>query len=282
MTLQQYILQGKERLKNAGLECADPLLHMKQIIEAVLGWNASEQLSKSQQSISQSDQDSVEPYLQRRLTGEPFQYIFGYEDFWTSRFAVGPGVLIPRPETEHLVEAALESFPPNPIHLAELGAGSGIIGITLLQERPSWKWSAWENHPPAVAFLKKNLALLENPTRYTLYEESFFEGAVQKGPFEGIVANPPYVKRGDLPQLSKEVQKEPRAALDGGESGLDCVEKLVEIAPRVLKPQGILLLEIGSDQGSAVLDLLEKAGFGGGTIKKDLAGKDRVAYGRLS
>lgn len=280
MRYREYLVTGKARLESARLECADPLLHMKQILEAALGIDSSELIQRWEETLADVDRAKVEALLARRLTGEPFQYIVGYEDFWNNRFAVGPGVLIPRPETERLVELALERLPKSPIDIAELGAGSGIIGISLLAERP-WRWNAWENNPATLPYLKKNLALLPAGARYTLREDDYFEGIGKLPPMDWWISNPPYVPRAEIPRLSREVRHEPAQALDGGLTGLECLARMIELAPSRLKSGGGILLEIGSDQGPMVLELLKKSGFQKASIEKDLAGRDRVAYGRL-
>lgn len=280
MRYRDYIVAGKARLESARLECADPLLHMKQMVEAALGIDSSELIRRWDAPLSESDRAPIELLLARRLTGEPFQYIVGYEDFWKGRFAVGPGVLIPRPETELLVDLALQHLPKGPLDIAELGAGSGIIGISLLQERP-WRWHAWESNPATIPYLKRNLSLLPRSARYVLYEEDYFEGIVKQPPMDWWISNPPYVTRDELPRLSREIRHEPPLALDGGPTGLEVVGRMLEMAPKRLKPGGGVLLEIGSDQGPRALELLRKIGYREARIEKDLAGRDRVAYGRI-
>ncbi len=277
MRYREYILAGKSRLESARLECADPLLHMKQIVEAGLGIDSSQLILRWESPLTEADHARCERLVERRLTGEPFQYIVGYEDFWKGRFAVGPGVLIPRPETEVLVALALQRLPQGPLEIAELGAGSGVIGISLLGERP-WTWHAWESNPASLPYLRQNIIGAAN---YHLYEGDFFAGVTTRAPVDWWIANPPYVTHSEIPRLSREVRHEPPQALDGGATGLECVTRMIEWAPKHLKPGGGILLEIGSDQGDAVLRLLKNTGFRDATIEKDLAGRDRVAYGRL-
>jgi release factor glutamine methyltransferase len=284
MTLGELILEGKARLASAGLECADPFLHMKQIAEAALSLSSSALVLRWEEPVSGTQREAIEAILVRRLTGEPFQYIVGYEWFWDSKFAVGPGVLIPRPETELLLELLFQTERRPELRVAELGAGTGILGISALQERPEWTWTAWENNPASLPYVERNLSLLAPPIRpqYRLQPGDFFAGVEAASPFDWLVANPPYVARGELAGLSREVRHEPPLALDGGPTGLDLVERLLDLAPKILAPGGGVLLEIGSDQGPGVLDRLKRVGLLDARIEKDLAGRDRVAYGRRS
>jgi release factor glutamine methyltransferase len=282
MTLGQVILEGKNRLQHAQLECADPLLHMKQIAQAALDLSPTSLLARWDDPLGADSQSKIQVILNRRLLGEPFQYITGCEYFWESKFAVGPGVLIPRPETEHLVEIALKEEARTRVRVAELGAGSGAIGITLLLQRPQWKWFAWEKNPESVPYAKKNLALLPHPSQYMLQEGDYFVGAPLHAPYDWIIANPPYVPKGDIAGLSREVRQEPKAALDGGVTGLEIVEQMIAGAPKLLAPGGGLLLEIGHDQGPPVLKLLHGPGWVDARIDRDLAGRDRIAFAKRS
>ncbi len=280
MTLREYLNDGKKRIEAASLECADPLLHMKQIAEAALDLPTSGLISRWEDPLSPPERARIETVLTRRLRGEPFQYIVGYEWFWDCRFAVGPGALIPRRETECLVEAALEHIPTT-ARVAELGAGTGVLGITCLRERPEWTWVAWENNPASLPYIQINQDLLPPFADYKLCKTDFFEGVVNEVRFDWVVANPPYVRRSELPKLSKEVRHEPAQALDGGESGLDILEKMIALAPRFLTSGGGLLLEIGSDQGPAAFELMQAAKLRDAAILKDYAGLDRVAFARM-
>jgi release factor glutamine methyltransferase len=281
MTYQEYTRIGKERLLQSGVEVGDALDHMHRILEAVLRLSSTERILKANETLSPGQLASLENVLQRRCAGEPLQYILGEADFWNSRFKVGKGVLIPRPETELLVEKALERIVSPSARIAELGAGSGAIGITCLLERPKWEWFAWELNPASLSYCRTNLSLLGSFKNYHLLEADFFNGFGTYAPFDWIVANPPYIRRSEIPTLSREVSHEPTLALDGGITGLEVLEKM--LSPRIiaaLTPGGGVLLEIGEDQGPAVLRLLEQVGLVESSIEKDLAGRDRVAYGR--
>ncbi len=278
MTLSEIILSGKERLHSAKLECADPALHMVQIAAAALNIEPSSVYLKWDEPIG-SGADKIEAILKRRLTGEPFQYIVGYEWFWNSKFEVGPGVLIPRRETECLIEFILEKFPEGAQTVVELGAGSGNIGVSALLERPAWRWHGYEISDDARKYLEKNVQTLAPGSAYTVHPGDFFKqtpGTL----YDALVANPPYVPQGNLATLSKEVGHEPRLALDGGEKGMDVIEKLARIGKTLVRSGGFLVLEIGYDQEALGKLCLTSEGWLDVECRKDYAGLPRVLTGR--
>ncbi|MEZ4749685.1 MAG: HemK/PrmC family methyltransferase [Bdellovibrionota bacterium] len=213
---------GKRRLSRASIQCADPMLHMKQIMEHLLQVDAARLAVWWEDEITDpAFLDKIETFLKRREAGEPFQYIVGEEWFWQSRFEVGPGVFIPRKETEILVETLLEEVREDFVKVGELGAGSGNIGITVLQERPSWEWHAFELNPDTLPYTQKSPGPAF-PFVYRLHAGDFFERAVEFAPYEDG-SNPPYI-RDDGPS-SREVQREPELALRGGPQGLDLIDR---------------------------------------------------------
>lgn len=281
MKICDYINQGKERISAAGLECADPLLHMRQIVAAGMGWSTTQLYLHWEESLTDTDRARLEGILARRLRGEPYQYIVGEEWFWKSRFEVGPGVLIPRRETELLVETVLQRLPSTELKIAELGPGSGNIGIACLLERPSWEWHAYEKNPETWPYLERNLKLISGDG-YRLHRGDFFEGAAADAPFDALVANPPYVKLGEWPGLSKEVRSEPKMALDGGVSGMEIVSRLVRDSVYLLKPGGIIALEIGSDQEAPARQVAAANSFADVEVLRDYSGLPRVLWGKRS
>jgi len=281
MKLSEFVAGARGRLAAAGLECADPALHARQIAQEVLGLDAVRLQLQWDRALAPEELLRLEAFLLRRLGGEPFQYICGHEDFWDRRFSVGPGVLIPRKETEHLVEAFLAVVPrEGRPRVAELGAGSGIVGIIALRERPHCEWYAFESSPAALAYARSNSrALLPAGAGYHLREADFFEAA-GPGPWDWIVANPPYVPSEDWQGLSREVRHEPPSALLAGPHGLDVVKGLAAAGAEWLCPGGGLLVEIDPRQKYAVLELLASHGYQGNAVTPDLAGLPRVAFGR--
>jgi release factor glutamine methyltransferase len=207
----------------------------------------------------------------------PVAYLTGSREFWSRSFQVSPAVLIPRPETELLVQAALEL----PVRRAlELGVGSGAVAGTLAAERPELRLVASDLSAAALALARVNLESLGVLERVALLRADALP-ALAAGAFDAIVSNPPYVPSADLPQLAPELQHEPALALDGGADGLDVIRRMLQDAPRLLRPGGSLLLEFGSGQAAAVAELLRGAGAADVQLRRDLAGIERVALARF-
>jgi release factor glutamine methyltransferase len=219
--------------------------------------------------------------IQRRLAGEPTQYLVGFREFYGRKFAVDDRVLIPRSETELLVEAALRDVKKDePSRVLDLCTGSGCVAISIAAERPQASVWATDLMPGPIEVAKKNAEALGVDGRVTFFQGDLFAAVPEGATFDVIVSNPPYVKTGDLATLQREVQKEPRAALDGGADGLDLVRRVVTDGLPRLKPGGLLALEIGDEQGDAVKEIMTRAGCRDVRIEKDLARHDRIALGR--
>lgn len=215
--------------------------------------------------------------IQRRIAGEPTQYLTGLKDFYGRKFQVDARVLIPRPETELLVEAIVRL---KPARVLDLCTGSGCIAVTIALELPEASVWATDISGGACAVAKANAEALGAGSRVTVLEGDLFK-AVPEGPkFDVIVSNPPYVKAGELATLQREVQREPKLALDGGADGLDFVRRIADGAKAYMKAGGSLALEIGDGQGDAVKDILTRAGYHEVRIEKDLARLDRLAFAR--
>jgi release factor glutamine methyltransferase len=230
--------------------------------------------------LEASELAGVRSLIVRRASGEPTSYLTGTREFYGRPFAVDARVLVPRPETELLVEAVLQAVPRDaPVRVLDLCTGSGCVGITVALERPSAQVLATDASPDAIAVARANAAALGTADRFEVRLGDLFAPVEDEAPFDVVVANPPYVARGDLPTLPAEVRREPRLALDGGPDGLDVVRRIAADAPRRLVPGGLLALEIGDRQGPAVQSLLEAAGYGSVRIERDLARHDRLALG---
>jgi release factor glutamine methyltransferase len=200
--------------------------------------------------------------VERRYQGEPIQYITGQTEFYGFPFHVTPDVLIPRPETEHLVAKAVELAPhfPTP-HIVDVGAGSGAIAIALAHEWPSAVLTAIDVSPSALELARRNAARIGLADRIRFLEGDLL-AAVANERFEMVVSNPPYVPSRDRESLSVEVREyEPALALFAGEDGLDIYRRLIPAAFAVLLPSGFLLMEIGYGQLEAVAELSRNAGF---------------------
>ena len=218
--------------------------------------------------------------LARRLRGEPIAYILQEREFYGRTFEVTPDVLIPRPETELLVDCALELLPERAERrVLDLGTGSGCIGITLAKLRREIKVLATDTSKAALAIAARNVA------RYAAYNVelragSWFEPVIDLR-FDIIVSNPPYIAENDPHLNAGDLRFEPRAALCGGTHGLSALEVIIARAPRHLKAHGWLLVEHGYDQSEPVTALMRKQGLQDVIARKDLAGIARVAAGRL-
>ncbi len=231
--------------------------------------------------LSKDELATYRALIQRRLTGEPTQYLVGFKEFYGRRFAVDARVLIPRSETELLVEAALRDVPKDaPARVLDVCTGSGCIAISIAAERPQASVWATDLMPTALAVAKANAEKHSVDGRVTFFEGDLLAPVPEGAKFDVIVSNPPYVKRGDLPTLQKEVRAEPKEALDGGDDGLRLLERVINEALPRLKPGGLLALEHGDEQGDAVKELMTRAGCLDVRIEKDLARHDRLALGR--
>jgi release factor glutamine methyltransferase len=219
--------------------------------------------------------------IQRRGQREPDAYIIGQKEFWSLPFRVTPAVLIPRPETECLVEAALERYPGNDaIQVLELGTGSGAISVALARERTNWHFQASDISFEALEVARENARRLLEADNIEFCSGSWFEPfEAQEGFFDLVIANPPYISVGDLAGLEPEVRLfEPSTALDGGADGLTYLRHIIQTAPDFLKPSGWLILEMGYDQGRAVEALGHRCGaYQFIEVAKDYSGLDRVA-----
>ncbi|NTV96503.1 MAG: peptide chain release factor N(5)-glutamine methyltransferase [Thiobacillus sp.] len=214
----------------------------------------------------------------RRLAGEPVAYILGEREFYGRPFKVGPATLIPRPETEHLVEAALARGPAR-ARVLDIGTGSGCIAVTLKLERPDWSVCALDLSAKALAVAQANGSRLGAEVEWL---ESDLFAALPGRVFDLIVSNPPYIPESDPHLGAGDVRYEPRTALASGPDGLDVIRAIVKQAPAHLADGGWLLLEHGYDQGEAVPDLLRAAGYGEVFMARDLAGRARVSGGNAN
>jgi len=217
--------------------------------------------------------------LRRRRAGEPVAYILGRQGFWSLDLEVAPHTLIPRPDTELLVETVLERLPATPARLLDLGTGTGAIALALAAERPAWQVTGVDRVDEAVALAERNrLRLGLNNVRFLA---SDWFAALGGERYELIVSNPPYIPASD-PHLARgDVRFEPRSALVAGGDGLDDIRQIIDGAPAHLETHGWLLLEHGFDQAAAVRQLLSHQGFVAVESRRDLGGHERISLGRL-
>ncbi len=237
-----------------------------------------EEPAREARLLSRAAQDASEfdAYVARRTAREPFAYIVGRREFWSLDFEVTPDVLIPRPDSETLVEAALKACscaPPR--RIVDLGTGSGCLLMALMSEWPHATGLAVDISPAALAVARRNADRLGLSSRIE-FACCDFE-AVPGGPFDLAVSNPPYIPTDEIAGLQPDVASfEPKGALDGGTDGLEAYRSLARALPALLVPGGRALLEIGWTQAEQVRNILQKQGFEGFRVIKDLAGHDRI------
>lgn len=218
-------------------------------------------------------------YLRRRRAGEPVAYILGQQGFWKLDLEVAPHTLIPRPDTELLVETALALLPATPARVLDLGTGSGAIALALASERPAWKVTAVDRVLEAVALAERNRQRLD--LRNVTVLSSHWFSALDGERFELIISNPPYIAAADPHLVEGDVRFEPASALVAGADGLDDLREIIAQAPAHLAPGGWLMLEHGYDQAEAVRDLLRAHGLVEVHSRKDLGGHERISLGCL-
>ncbi len=257
-----------------------PGLEAALLLEKVTGLSRTALVSGSRTPLSPRQTETVESMLARRLQGEPLAYLLGTRDFWTLTLDVTPAVLIPRPETELVVEQALAHLPPKqPGAVLDLATGSGAIALSIASERPQLQVTATDLSPEALHVATANASKL-GLERVRLLQGSWF-APLRDERFTVITSNPPYIAAGD-PDLATDVRDfEPEMALISGPTGMECLGQIVASAPAHLEPGGWLILEHGWHQADAVRNLLERAGFSHVTSHADLAGHLRVTEGQF-
>ena len=252
LTLATQTLAASEHLRlNAHRDAELLLLHTLQIPRTTLLAHPTRELSAAEESLYES-------LLQRRLHNEPIQYITGQQEFYGLPFKVTPAVLIPRPETEHLVEAVLQRLPQNqPLRIVDIGTGSGAIAIALAVHLPQAHITALDLSTEALAIASTNAQTNNVANRITFLQSDLLSAIANEGPYDAIVSNPPYIPQTDHPTLHPEVRDhEPHTALFAGDEGLDIYRRLIPQAHTLLKPNGLIALEIGHGQRDALAALL--------------------------
>lgn len=253
-----------------------PAAEARALLAHQLGVTRESLIARPEQRIARGDAQSFMQLVERRWLGEPLAYLLGEKEFFGRMFAVSPAVLIPRPETEMLVEVALRLVARPDAHVLDLGTGSGCIGITLALERAGWRVAATDLSAEALVVARRNASRWQ-AGNITFYQGSWFDaiGALR---FDIVVANPPYVATGD-PHLDA-LRFEPTAALVADGDGLGCLQAIISGAPAHLVAGGYLALEHGHNQGLTVRSVLSANGWRNIQTDADLAGLERVTYAR--
>ena len=275
ISIAEAILQGANKLRKAGVP--EARREAGSLLAFLLDKDRTFILSHADHTISSEQETIFEEFLNARAGGEPAQYITGRQDFYGLEFEVTPAVLIPRPETELLVEAAIKLVgAEETISFCDVGTGSGCIAVTLLHQLPLARAMAVDVSTEAVAVARRNAARHQVTDRIEFLLSDCFE-SVAPQTFDLIVSNPPYVAEEALATLQREVRDfEPRVALTAGADGLDVIRRLVADAPEYLRPDGYLLFEIGFDQHEVVGGLIDANVWELLDIHQDLQGIPRT------
>ncbi|WP_369608661.1 peptide chain release factor N(5)-glutamine methyltransferase [Snodgrassella alvi] len=263
-------------LNNSGL----PRLEARMLLQHVLVISHSHIIAHGTRLLSNSELASLNQLCQRRLAGEPLAYLLGWREFYGRRFQVSGAVLIPRPETEHLVDAVLAHLPAQGT-LWDLGTGSGAIAVTIACERPDAQIWAADISEEALAVAQANASALQAQVRFG--QGSWYQAQPQPAPHsvDVIVSNPPYIDAQDPHLQQGDLRFEPQQALTDNHNGLSAFETIIAGAKDFLRPDGWLLFEHGYDQGEAVRNILSQYKFRKIQTLADLAGLDRVTLGQI-
>jgi release factor glutamine methyltransferase len=287
LTIGALLAQGTARLRENGFAVDNSHgLDAELLLAHTLSVTRTHLKTHPEAAIEPNTADRYAKLLERRASGEPIAYIVGYRDFWTLRLAVSPAVLVPRPETELLVERALALGPEGPADVVDLGTGSGAIALAIASERPAWSLTATDISDAALAAARSNASRL-GLTRVEFVQGEWF-GPLSGRQFDLVISNPPYVAATDPALQDRALKREPQIALTPGysaanedENGLSCLRAIIHSAPRYLKRRGWLLLEHGADQAEAVVRELVDRGFTHVRSHPDLAGHLRMTEAEL-
>ncbi len=277
MTYGEALAQGRAALSDHVGASPDARL----LLAAASGLDLATLIARDRDAMPAIEQARYDAYLKRRADGEPVACILGEVEFWGLRLKLNAATLVPRPDTETLVEAALEAarqLPPN-ITIADLGTGSGAIAVALLTELAQARAVATDLSEDALGVARENAERHSVADRIRFVRADFAEDI--GGPFDIVVSNPPYIRSDSIAGLPAEVREhDPRAALDGGVDGLDAYRAILSRAGKLLAESGVLALEVGCDQADSVAALCRRSGLSRVDFRRDLAGRGRVVIAR--
>ena len=287
MTVRETLAEGNRFLESPSATSLidTPALDASLLLSGILGFSRTDLVVHGDDAVTGNEKEKYFRLLERRKAGECVAYILGRREFRGLDFIVNHTVLVPRPDTETLVEAALDyigGFSPavvnrreQPFTVLDLCTGSGAVAVSLKKECPSLSVTASDISAPALETARLNAArLLDGNDAVEFVQSDLFENIT--GRFHMIISNPPYVPSGDIDSLAPEVRREPRLALDGGADGLDLVREIVSRSPERLLPGGPLLIEADPRQMPAIGELFKKHRFTGVRTHRDLANRERV------
>lgn len=278
MTVKEAITWAHHQLRHS-----NPTTDLDVMILLAKSLNVSRSflLAHPEKVLSRAQKDEFSALVQRRKRAEPVAYLLGYKDFFDIRLIVTTDTLIPRPETELLVELALASLTTDhEQHLLELGTGSGAIALALAHSQKHWHITATDNSAAALSVAQENARLL-GLSNVIFYHGSWYDAVPRDKRYHAIISNPPYLAADDPYWQAGGLNFEPRQALLSDDHGLAAITHIVQDAKNYLIPSGMILLEHGFHQGAAVRRIFQQAGFNSIIIHQDIAGLDRVASARL-
>ena len=259
----------------------DAQFEVSLLLQHVLNVNRAWLMAHDEDHLTYYQQESFDRLLLLRLEGEPVAYILGRREFYGLQLKVSPATLIPRPDTETLVEAALQKTPVDvPWDILDLGTGTGAVALAIAKQRPKSNVIGVDASAEALAVAIENAQSLGLTNVHFLKSDWFSDLVGQR--FEVIVSNPPYIAEGDSHLTQGDLRFEPRSALVSGVDGLDDIRRIIQDAPNYLKPNGWLMLEHGYDQAQSVATLLKGNGFSQIDHAQDLAGTLRVTFGSIA
>lgn len=280
MQLKQALTSAVDRLESS--DVGSPRMNAEVLLMFVLGVNRAYLYAHPERELTAEEESRYEEVLAQRATGMPSQYITGNQEFWGLDFIVSPAVLIPRPETEHLVETVLElAREIAKPKIVDVGTGSGCIALALAQELKGAEVHAVDVSAEALEIARSNAVRLQLDRRVRFLRSNALEALVDANDFDFVVSNPPYVGFDEADKVQKSVRDfEPQMAVFAGARGLDVIGPLVQQAHAVLKSGGWLALEIGYSMRDLVLDLLSSTMWEDVRVMPDLQGIPRVVAGR--
>lgn len=278
MTIFEAYNDCKKQLQAAGIE--DYVFESKQIIKHVTGYTNTQILTKYTESLNKFQQDNLTVIIKQRLIRYPLQYIIGRWNFFGYEFFVGPGVLIPRSDTETLMDVCLETLKGKESpRVLDLCTGTGCIGITIKGECTAADVTLVDKYEEALNYATKNA--LHNNTDVKIIQGDVLKTEGAEGQYHLIVSNPPYITDADMQTLQPEVKFEPTTALAGGEDGLLFYRHIASEYKKYLALNGTLVFEVGINQSKQVADILKQNGFQDVAVRKDYSDIDRVVFGTL-
>lgn len=271
LTCEALLHEAAERIASD-----TPRLDAELLLAHVTGLSRTSFRAWPERDVAPAQAQRFRQLVAERVAGTPIAYLLGHQEFWSLPLKVSPATLIPRPDTECLVETALSLPLPEPARVLDLGTGTGAIALALASERPGWQVCACDCVDEAVRLARENSVALSLPVRVS---KSHWFDDLEPAEFDLIVSNPPYIEEGDRHLGEGDVRFEPATALVSGPDGLDAIRTIVTEAPHWLAAGGWLLLEHGYNQAEAVQALLKSRGFEAVASRQDYGRRDRMTLG---